>query len=55
MKSKKQNLLKCVEELSELTTRLLQYINKGKIYKKKILLEIEDVEKQITIIKYTMK
>jgi hypothetical protein len=46
--------LKLAEELSELTTRLLQNVNKKKDYSKKILLEIDDVEKQIKLLKNTL-
>ena len=43
--------LKCAEELSELTTRLLQHLNKDKDYTDKILGEIRDVEKQLNLLK----
>jgi|TARA_B110001454_G_C12561965_1_gene368075 hypothetical protein len=43
--------LKCAEELSELTTRLLQHLNKDKDYTAKILCEIKDVEKQLNLLK----
>lgn len=46
--------LKLAEELSELTTRLLQNANKKKDYSKKILSEIDDVEKQIKLLKNTL-
>ena len=44
-------LLKLAEELSELTTRILQQLNKTKDYSRKIQEEISDVEKQIGILK----
>jgi len=44
-------LLKLAEELSELTTRILQQLNKTKDYSRKIQQEISDVEKQIGILK----
>jgi uncharacterized protein Yka (UPF0111/DUF47 family) len=44
-------LLKCAEELNELATRLLQQFNKDKDYTDQILEEIEDVEKQIKLLK----
>ena len=44
-------LLKLAEELSELTTRILQQLNKTKDYNKKIEQEISDVEKQISTLK----
>jgi hypothetical protein len=44
-------LLKLAEELSELTTRILQQLNKTKDYNKKIEQEISDVEKQISLLK----
>jgi hypothetical protein len=44
-------LLKLAEELSELTTRILQQLNKTKDYSQKIQQEISDVEKQIGILK----
>jgi septal ring factor EnvC (AmiA/AmiB activator) len=44
-------LLKLAEELSELTTRILQQLNKTKDYNKKIEQEISDVEKQIATLK----
>jgi uncharacterized protein Yka (UPF0111/DUF47 family) len=43
--------LKTAEELSELVTRLLQNINKKKDYTDKIQEEINDVEKQIKLLK----
>ena len=52
MKSKdKIIVLKCVEELSELITRLLQHCNKKKDYTIEISEEVRDVEIQIEKIK----
>ena len=48
-------LLKLAEELSELTVRLLQQVNKTKDYSLKIESEIQDVEKQISILKSIIK
>lgn len=44
-------LLKCAEELNELATRLLQQVNKEKDYTQQIKEELEDVEKQIELLK----
>lgn len=44
-------LLKCAEELNELATRLLQQVNKKKDYTEHIKEELEDVEKQIELLK----
>ena len=43
--------LKTAEELSELVTRLLQNANKKKDYTDKIYEEINDIEKQIRLLK----
>lgn len=43
--------LKCAEELNELATRLLQQLNKEKDYTQQIKQELEDVEKQIGLLK----
>lgn len=43
--------LKIAEELAELVTRLLQNVNKKKDYTDKIYEEIEDIEKQIKLLK----
>lgn len=51
MIKKDKVLLKLAEELSELTTRILQQLNKTKDYNKKIEQEISDVEKQIATLK----
>lgn len=51
----KKTLLKCAEELNELATRLLQEINKDKDYTEQILEEIQDVEKQIKLLKNLLK
>jgi len=44
-------LLKCAEELNELASRLLQQVNKEKDYTQQIKEELEDVEKQIELLK----
>lgn len=51
----KKIFLKCAEELNELATRLLQEINKDKDYTEQILEEIQDVEKQIKLLKNLFK
>ena len=51
----KKFFLKCAEELNELATRLLQEINKDKDYTEQILEEIQDVEKQIKLLKNLLK
>jgi uncharacterized protein Yka (UPF0111/DUF47 family) len=43
--------LKTAEELAELVARLLQNVNKKKDYTDKIYEEIEDIEKQIKLLK----
>ncbi len=43
--------LKCVEELLELSTALLQDVNKKKDYSNSIISEIKDVEKQLKLLK----
>lgn len=48
-------LLKCAEELNELATRLLQQFNKEKDYTQQIKEELEDVEKQIKLLKEFLK
>lgn len=40
-------MLKIAEELSELTSRILQHVNKKKSYEEKIFEEIDDVESRI--------
>lgn len=60
MKSQQSNknnkiLLKIAEELSELTSRLLQHVNKSKDHSQKILAEVRDVEKQLDLIKTASK
>ena len=46
------HFMKCVEELAELSVELIQAINKPrKKNDKKILLEIEDVEKHLKEVK----
>lgn len=44
-------LLKCAEELNELSARLLQQFNKQKDYTQQIKEELEDVEKQLALLK----
>lgn len=51
MNKTEKTLLKLSEELSELTTRILQHLNKDKDYSIKIAEEIKDIEKQISILK----
>jgi hypothetical protein len=51
MNKEDKALLKLAEELSELTTRILQQLNKTKDYNKKIEQEISDVEKQLKLLK----
>ena len=51
----RKNLFKCAEELNELATRLLQQVNKNKDYTEQIKQELEDVEKQIKLLKKIME
>lgn len=51
MDDKDKILIKLAEELSELTTRVLQQANKKKDYSVKIDQEIKDVEKQLKLLK----
>ena len=44
-------MLKIAEELSELTSRILQHVNKKKSYEEKVFEEIEDVEFRISELK----
>jgi len=44
-------MLKIAEELSELTSRILQHVNKKKNYEEKIFEEISDVELRISELK----
>tara|TARA_B110000305_G_C19445765_1_gene644700 strand:- start:1045 stop:1224 length:180 start_codon:yes stop_codon:yes gene_type:complete len=44
-------ILKCLEELAELSTVLLQDINKDKDFTNKIVGEIKDVEKYLKLVK----
>lgn len=53
--TKKHIFLKCAEELNELATRLLQQVNKNKDYTEQIKQELEDVEKQIKLLKKIME
>ena len=49
----KYNLLKTAEELNELSTILLQYVNKdNKVDKQKIIEEIGDVTIRLKVIQY---
>jgi hypothetical protein len=43
-------LLKCAEELNELSVRLLQQVNKKKDYTKSIKREIKDVQNQLKML-----
>jgi hypothetical protein len=51
MNEQNKILLKLAEELSELTTRTLQQVNKKKDYSIKIDQEIKDIEKQLKLLK----
>jgi len=51
----KKVLLKCAEELNELSTVLLQEVNKGKCKYNKIVLELGDVEARILDLKEVLK
>ena len=51
MNEKNKILLKLAEELSELTTRVLQQAKKNKNYSVKIDQEINDIEKQLKLLK----
>ena len=51
MNEQNKILLKLAEELSELTTRVLQQVNKKKNYSIKIDQEIKDIEKQLKLLK----
>ena len=44
-------MLNIAEELSELTSRILQHVNKKKNYEEKIFEEISDVELRISELK----
>lgn len=48
-------LLKCAEELNELSTVLLQEVNKEKCKYSQIVLELSDVEKRIADLKVVLK
>lgn len=54
MKETDKVCLKCAEELNELATRLLQQVNKSKDYTEQIKQELEDVEKQIKLLKKSL-
>ena len=47
----KKVLLKCAEELNELSTELLQEVNKNKCRYNAICLEVEDVEARLSDLK----
>ena len=49
--SKEKIILKCLEELAELSTILLQDMNKSKDLSNKVVGEIHDVEKYLDLIK----
>lgn len=49
--SKQKTILKCLEELAELSTILLQDMNKSKDLSDKVIGEIRDVEKYLDLIK----
>lgn len=51
MKKGDKIILKCAEELLELSTALLQEINKSKDHTKQIISEIKDVEKYLKLLK----
>jgi uncharacterized protein YoxC len=51
MKKDDKIILKCAEELLELSTALLQEINKSKDHTKQIISEIKDVEKYLKLLK----
>lgn len=48
-------ILKCAEELLELSTALLQEINKNKDHTDQIISEIKDVEKYLKLLKEIYK
>jgi len=51
MNKSEKIILKCAEELLELSTALLQEVNKSKDHTKKIISEIKDVEKCLKLLK----
>jgi hypothetical protein len=53
--SKERIILKCLEELAELSTILLQDMNKNKDLSDKVIGEIRDVEKYLALIKNIYK
>ena len=55
MNQKKKIYLKCSEELLELSTCLIQDLNKSKDHTTQIINEIKDVEKQLKKLKQILK
>lgn len=53
--SEEKIILKCLEELAELSTILLQDMNKNKDLSTKVIGEIRDVEKYLDLIKNIYK
>ena len=53
--SEEKIILKCLEELAELSTILLQDMNKNKDLSTKVIEEIRDVEKYLDLIKNIYK
>tara|TARA_X000001036_G_scaffold295045_1_gene274233 strand:- start:5653 stop:5829 length:177 start_codon:yes stop_codon:yes gene_type:complete len=51
MNQSEKIILKCAEELLELSTALLQEVNKNKDHTKQIIAEIKDVEKYLKLLK----
>jgi len=51
MNQSERIILKCAEELLELSTALLQEVNKNKDHTKQIISEIKDVEKYLKLLK----
>lgn len=49
--SREKIILKCLEELAELSTILLQDMNKNKDLSSKVVGEISDVEKYLDLVK----
>ena len=49
--SREKIILKCLEELAELSTILLQDMNKSKDLSSKVVGEISDVEKYLDLVK----
>ena len=53
--SEERIILKCLEELAELSTILLQDMNKNKDLSDKVIGEIRDVEKYLALLKNIYK